>query len=112
MEGVLILDFGSQYSQLIVRRSRELGINAFIIPGNSSFKDIQSYNSKAIILSGGPHFVSQSSTILPDKKIFKLGIPVLGICYGMQSIAHILGGKVVSSPKREYGHAKLFIKDK
>lgn len=109
MEGVLILDFGSQYSQLIVRRSRELGINAVIIPGNSSVKDIQSYSPKAIILSGGPHFVSQKSTILPDRKIFGLRIPILGICYGMQSITHILGGKVISSPKREYGFAKLFI---
>lgn len=109
---VLILDFGSQYNQLIVRRVRELGFDAQIIPGNSKISKIKKVDPVAIILSGGPHNISQKSSYLPDKEIYSLNIPVLGICYGMQVTAHLLGGKVVSSSKREYGNTKISIKNK
>lgn len=109
---VLVLDFGSQYNQLIVRRVRELGFSCQIIAGNTKIKKIKSLDPKAIILSGGPHFVSQRSTYLPDKNIFNLGIPILGICYGMQATAYLLGGRVTSAKKREYGFTKINVKNK
>ncbi|MBS1960336.1 MAG: glutamine-hydrolyzing GMP synthase [Bdellovibrionales bacterium] len=108
---VLILDFGSQYTQLIARRARELGFYSFIIPGTSDFKRIQEFGASAIILSGGPNSVyDQGSPRLP-KEFWEYArtknMPLLGICYGLQLFAHEMGGKVRPAPKREYGRMRV-----
>ncbi len=108
---VLILDFGSQYTQLIARRVRENKVFSKIIPYNTPAKEIALMAPKGLILSGGPASVTQKKSPSPDKGIFKLGIPILGICYGMQCIAEILGGKVKPGKDREYGKVELFIDD-
>jgi len=107
MNKVLILDFGSQYTQLIARRIRELNVYCEILPCNVTLKQVKEFGASAIILSGGPASVRAKGSPSVDKKIFDLGLPVLGICYGMQLISHLLGGKVVPSKFREYGRAKL-----
>lgn len=107
MNKILILDFGSQYTQLIARRIRELHVYCEILPCNVSLAKIQEFGAKAIILSGGPASVRAKGSPKVDKKIFDLQIPVLGICYGMQLMTHLLGGKVIPSKLREYGRAKL-----
>ena len=104
-EKVLIIDFGSQYTQLIARRVRELNIYCEIYPFNKIDFDVNSY--KAIILSGSPFSVRSKDALHIDLKKFKGKIPILGVCYGAQYLAHFSGGKVVSSNKREYGRAKL-----
>ena len=106
---ILILDFGSQYTQLIARRVRENKVFSRIVPFNISAKEIAELSPKGLILSGGPASVIEKKSPLPDKGIFKLGIPILGICYGMQAISTILGGKVKHTKVREYGKAELFI---
>jgi GMP synthase (glutamine-hydrolysing) len=106
---ILILDFGSQYTQLIARRVRENKVFSKIIPYNTPAKEILSLQPKGLILSGGPASVTAKKSPHPDKGIFKLGIPVLGICYGMQVIAEMLGGKVKHAKEHEYGKAELFI---
>lgn len=106
---VLILDFGSQYTQLIARRIREGRVYSRIVPYNISMKEINSIGPKGIILSGGPSSVSDKKSPKIDAKIFKLGLPVLGICYGMQLIAQVFGGKVKHTKDREFGRAELFI---
>jgi len=111
MRPVLVLDFGSQYTQLIARRIRENRVFSRIIPYNTPAEEIKKSNPYGLILSGGPASVYEKNTPLPDRKIFKLGIPVLGICYGMQVIAHIFGGKVKYASSKEYGKAELFIDD-
>jgi GMP synthase (glutamine-hydrolysing) len=108
-ETVLILDFGSQYTQLIARRVRECGVYSEIHPFNIPFEKIQKINPVAIILSGGPSSVYDSDAPHPDEKILKAGIPVLGICYGLQVIAYQLEGEVDRSAKREYGRAQIKI---
>jgi len=108
---ILILDFGSQYTQLIARRIRENRVFSKIIPYNTSAKEIASLLPKGLILSGGPSSVTQKKSPYPDKKIFKLGVPILGICYGMQVIAEMLGGKVKHTKEREFGKVELFIDD-
>jgi GMP synthase (glutamine-hydrolysing) len=108
---ILILDFGSQYTQLIARRIRESKIYSEIFPFNASIEKIKSFNPYGIILSGGPSSVYDKGAPAPDMEVFKLGIPILGICYGMQIIAHYLGGKVAKAQKREYGRAELIIDD-
>lgn len=108
---ILVLDFGSQYTQLIARRIREQKVYSEILPYNVSLHRIKEFAPKGIILSGGPSSVSDRSAPLPDKGIFDLGIPLLGICYGMQLMAHCLGGKVGKAHKREYGRAELLIDD-
>lgn len=108
---VLILDFGSQYTQLIARRVRESKVFSRIIPYNTSADEIAAMQPKGLILSGGPASVVEKKGPSPDKRIFKLGIPILGICYGMQVTAEILGGKVKHTKEREYGKAELFIDD-
>lgn len=108
---ILILDFGSQYTQLIARRVRENKVFSRIIPYNTPAKEIAALLPKGLILSGGPASVTQKKSPYPDKGIFKLGIPILGICYGMQVITEIMGGKVRHSKEREYGKAELFIDD-
>ena len=112
MEKVLILDFGSQYTQLIARRVRELKVYSEIMPCNAELSKIKEYKPSAIILSGGPSSVFEDQAPSVDKHIFDMGLPVLGICYGLQLTAHLLGGKVVPSKNREYGRAALRIKTK
>jgi len=106
---ILILDFGSQYTQLIARRVRENKVFSRIIPYNTTAKEIAAMAPKGIILSGGPASVLDKKSPHPDKGIFKLGVPVLGICYGMQLVAEMLGGKVKHTTGREYGKTELFI---
>ncbi len=106
-EKILILDFGSQYTQLIARRVREANVYSEIHPFDMSAEDIQAFNPKAIILSGGPESVTIESDIKAPEIIFQLNIPLLGICYGMQTMAAQLGGKVESSTMREFGYARV-----
>ncbi|RJO64322.1 MAG: glutamine-hydrolyzing GMP synthase [Candidatus Omnitrophota bacterium] len=110
-EIILILDFGSQYTQLIARRIREHKIFSRIVPYNITAKEITELSPKGIILSGGPSSVVDKKSPLPDARIFKLGIPVLGVCYGMQAIAQLLGGRTKHTKAREYGKAEIFIDD-
>ncbi|MCF8216151.1 MAG: glutamine-hydrolyzing GMP synthase [Chlorobium sp.] len=109
MQSVLVLDFGSQYTQLIARRIRELGIYSEILPYNTTPDTIREHAPKAIILSGGPTSVYGESAILPNEGIFSLGLPILGICYGLQAIAKHFGGEVASSAKQEFGRAKMLV---
>ena len=106
-EKILILDFGSQYTQLIARRVREANVYSEIHPFDISADEIQSFKPKAIILSGGPESVTVESDIKAPEIVFQLNIPVLGICYGMQTMAAQLGGKVESSSMREFGYARV-----
>jgi GMP synthase (glutamine-hydrolysing) len=108
---LLVLDFGSQYTQLIARRVRELGVYSEIHPFNYSIEKIKDQRPVGIILSGGPSSVYETSAPKPDHKIFSLGIPILGICYGLQLFADRMNGKVNSAARREYGKAELFIDD-
>ena len=107
MNRVFVLDFGSQYTQLIARKIRELGVYSEIFPFNVSAERIKGENAQALILSGGPQSVYEEDAPHPSKSLFEMGIPVLGICYGAQLMAHLLGGKVIPSAKREYGFAPL-----
>ena len=104
---ILILDFGSQYTQLIARRIREIGVYCEIYSCDCSADEVKNFNPKGIILSGGPETVTSSDTPRAPQIVFELGIPVLGICYGMQTMAEQLGGKVESSDHREFGYAKI-----
>jgi GMP synthase (glutamine-hydrolysing) len=108
---VLVLDFGSQYSQLIARRVREAGVYCELIDGTTSWSAIRERGPKALILSGGPASVYGDNAPLADPAALEAGIPVLGICYGMQLLAHQLGGRVVSAGKREYGPASVRVED-
>ncbi len=108
---ILILDFGSQYTQLIARRVRVSKVFSRIIPYNMPAKEIAAMSPKGLILSGGPASVTEKKSPYPDKGIFKLGVPVLGICYGMQVITEMLGGKVKHTKEREYGKVELFLDD-
>ncbi len=109
MDTVLIIDFGSQYTKLIARAVRELGVYAEIVPPEISPEEIQRRAPKGVILSGGPASVYAPDAPRIDKRIYELKIPILGICYGMQLIAHDLGGQVLRSDKREYGPSTLQI---
>jgi GMP synthase (glutamine-hydrolysing) len=102
---IIVLDFGSQYTQLIARRLRELSVYSEIWPPDSPAERIRDRNPVGLILSGGPKSVSDPGAPLCDPAIFDLGRPVLGICYGMQLMAHTLGGRVAPAPQREFGHA-------
>ena len=104
---VVILDFGSQYTQVIARRVRECEVYSQILPHDTPAKEIAALNPKGIILSGGPSSVYAKNAPHPDRAIFSLGLPMLGICYGVQLMAHFLGGKVEHGGKREYGHGQL-----
>jgi GMP synthase (glutamine-hydrolysing) len=108
---ILIVDFGSQYNQLIARRVRELHVYCQIEPPDIGISRIRSLAPEGIILSGGPASIYEKDSPKVDSQIFDLGIPVLGICYGMQYMIHALGGKVESAAKREYGLAELRILD-
>ena len=106
---ILVLDFGSQYTQLIARRLREYGVYTEIVPYFEKLDSIKAKNPKGIILSGGPASVYEEGAYKPDYRVFELGIPVLGICYGMQYIAHFFGGSVVRAEAQEFGKAVLEI---
>lgn len=106
---ILVLDFGSQYTQLIARRLREIGVYTEIVPYFEKLDSIQAKNPKGIILSGGPASVYEKNAYKPDSAIFKLGIPILGICYGMQYIADFFGGSVIKAKAQEFGKAHLEI---
>jgi len=107
LDKVLILDFGSQYTQLIARRIRELNVFCEIHPYDIDPSKIQEFAAKAIILSGGPNSVYELETPKAPAVIFDLNVPILGICYGMQTLCEQLGGKVMHSEKREFGHAQI-----
>ena len=108
-ETLIILDFGSQYTQLIARRVREQKVFCRILPYHAKLEEILRDDPKGIILSGSPANVYARKAPIPDRRIFEAGIPVLGICYGLQVIAHLFGGKVHKSDKREYGFAEVMV---
>ena len=108
-QSIVVLDFGSQYSQLIARRIRELNVFSAVLPCNASLDEIRSYSPVGIILSGGPSSVYDKDAPVTDPGIFDLGLPVLGICYGLQYMVFALGGKVRPADKHEYGHAEVTI---
>ena len=110
-EQIVILDFGSQYTQVIARRIRECNVYSSILRYDAPAKNIAALKPSGLILSGGPASVYAPDAPLPDKGIFKLGVPVLGICYGVQILAHFLGGKVEPGPKREFGKGTLTVRD-
>lgn len=110
-EPILILDFGSQFTQLIARRIRELNVYCEIHPFNVPFSTIESFGAKGIVLSGGPSSVYAADAPIPDQRIYSLGVPVLGICYGLQLIAFQNGGAVTKAPRREFGRAQLLMDD-
>jgi len=108
---ILILDYGSQYTQLIARRVREAHVYCEIHPFHSGLEAVRAFQPRGIILSGSPSSVYEKSAPLNPPELFRLGIPTLGICYGMQLMTHLLGGKVAGSSKREFGRSELFIDD-
>jgi GMP synthase (glutamine-hydrolysing) len=111
LEQIIILDFGSQYTQVIARRVRECSVYSQILPYHTPAVKIAALKPGGIILSGGPSSVYAKNAPLPDKNIFSLGVPVLGICYGVQLLAQFLGGKVEKGLKREYGKGTLRVTD-
>src|SRR5271169_4596076 len=110
-EQIVILDFGSQYTQVIARRVRECSVYSTIIHFNTPAAKIAALKPSGIILSGGPSSVYAPDAPLPDQTIFELGVPVLGICFGVQLFAQFLGGKVEKGLKREYGKGTLCVTD-
>jgi GMP synthase (glutamine-hydrolysing) len=110
-EKVLILDFGSQYTQLIARRVRELKVYCEIHPYIMTLQDVREFAPKGIILSGGPRSVYDRDAPSVDPELFDLGVPILGICYGIQLLNHLLGGEVAPAASREYGHKPFTITD-
>ena len=111
-DSILILDFGSQYTQLIARRVRELGVYAEILPCNAPIAEIEAFNPRAIILSGSPYSVYAPDAPKAAHEVFTMGKPILGLCYGLQLIAYEMGGEVDKSAKREYGRAEIIVEDK
>ncbi|OJF90311.1 glutamine-hydrolyzing GMP synthase [Alkalibacterium sp. 20] len=112
LEKLVVLDFGSQYNQLITRRIREFGVYSELLPHTTTAEELKNMNVKGIIFSGGPMSVYDENAFSVDPKIFELGIPILGICYGMQLMSYLLGGEVRPSQNREYGKAEISIKDR
>lgn len=108
---LLVLDFGSQFTQLIARRLRELSVYSEILPFNTPLEAIRAKRPVGLILSGGPKSVSDTDAPRCDPRVLELGVPTLGICYGMQLMTDLLGGRVESSPHREFGHAMLHVAD-
>jgi GMP synthase (glutamine-hydrolysing) len=106
-QSIVVLDFGAQYSQLIARRIREQKVFSVVLPCTASLDEIRSYAPAGIVLSGGPSSVYDRDAPTADDRVFALGLPVLGICYGLQLMAHKLGGRVRAAEKREYGHAMV-----
>jgi len=110
-QSIVVLDFGAQYSQLIARRIREQNVFSVVLPCTAPIDEIKSYAPAGIILSGGPSSVYDQDAPVADPRVFSLGLPVLGICYGLQLMTHVLCGKVRPADKREYGHATVEILD-
>src|SRR5438477_8882276 len=110
-EQIVILDFGSQYTQVIARRIRECNVYSIIVRYDTPAKELAAMAPKGLILSGGPASVYATDAPLPDRAIFKLKVPVLGICYGLQLLAHYLGGKVEPGTRREFGKGTLRVRD-
>jgi GMP synthase (glutamine-hydrolysing) len=110
-QSIVVLDFGAQYSQLIARRIREQSIFSVVLPCTASLEEIRGYSPVGIVLSGGPCSVYDADAPPADPRVLQLGLPVLGICYGLQFMVHALGGKVRAADKREYGHADVEIQD-
>ncbi len=108
---IAILDFGSQYSELIARRVRETQVYSEVLHYSIAMEDLRKLNPKGIILSGGPNSVYDPYAPKCNPEIWDLGVPVLGVCYGMQLMVQALGGKVEQADKGEYGKASLFISD-
>src|SRR5262245_59374048 len=106
---IVVLDFGSQFTQLIARRLRELSVYSEILPFNTPLAEIRARRPVGIVLSGGPRSVSETSAPRCEPAVFEAGVPVLGICYGMQLMTDALGGEVAPAPQREYGHATIRI---
>ena len=109
MDRICVLDFGAQYAQLIARRVRELSVYSEILPCTEPVEKVLAAGYKGIILSGGPSSVYDDGAPLPDKRLFEAGIPVLGICYGMQAMGYLLGGEVVPAERPEYGPADFLL---
>ena len=107
---ILILDFGSQYSQLIARRIREIGVYCELLPYDVSLHFIEKFKPNGIILTGGPDTVSQTGSARAPDIVFELGVPILGICYGMQTMAVQLGGDARNAKKAEYGFDQIIKK--
>lgn len=110
LEKIIVLDFGSQYNQLITRRIREFGVYSELLSHKLTAQEIKEMNPKGIIFSGGPNSVFDQGAFAIDEEIFELGIPILGICYGMQLMAYDLGGKVEQADNKEYGQAFIDVK--
>jgi GMP synthase (glutamine-hydrolysing) len=108
---IVILDFGSQYTQLIARRIREQNVFSVVLPCTAPLSEIQALHPLGIVLSGGPSSVYDADAPAADPRLLELGVPVLGICYGLHFIVHHLGGKVRSGDKREYGHAEVTVEN-
>ncbi len=106
-QSIVVLDFGAQYSQLIARRIREQNVFSVVLPCTAQLEEIKSYRPAGIILSGGPSSVYDPDAPPADEQVLHLGLPVLGICYGLQFMVYKLGGKVRAADKREYGHAEV-----
>src|SRR5690348_3257075 len=106
---VLILDFGAQYTQLIARRVRELGVYCEIHPWDITDAEVRAFQPRGVILSGGPESVTDANPPKSPEAVFTLGVPVLGICYGMQTMAQQLGGRVAPSTEREFGYAEVTV---
>src|SRR5882724_12591721 len=106
---ILILDFGAQYTQLIARRVRELGVYCEIHPWDISDDEVRAFKPRGVILSGGPESVTDAQPPKAPQSVFTLGVPVLGICYGMQTMAQQLGGRVAASTEREFGYAEVTV---
>ena len=109
LPSIVVLDFGSQYTQLIARRIREQNVFSVVLPCTAKLQEVRSYNPVGIILSGGPCSVYDVDAPPADPEVLNLGLPVLGICYGLQFMTHILGGTVHAASKREYGHAEVSV---
>src|SRR3979411_2383156 len=106
---ILILDFGAQYTQLIARRVRELGVYCEIHPWDIPDDEVRTFKPRGVILSGGPESVTDAQPPKAPAGVFTLGVPVLGICYGMQTMAQQLGGHVAASTEREFGYAEVTV---
>ncbi|PIY44201.1 MAG: GMP synthase (glutamine-hydrolyzing), partial [Armatimonadetes bacterium CG_4_10_14_3_um_filter_59_10] len=110
-ETVVVLDFGAQYGQLIARNIRQCRVYCQILPHNAPLEEIRRLNPMGIVLTGGPASVYENKAPRCDPAIYHSGIPILGICYGFQLMAHDLGGEVIPSPKREFGKTELQVLD-
>lgn len=109
VQKIIVLDFGGQYKELIARKVRALKVMSVIMSGDTPIERIQKENPIGIILTGGPHSVYKEDSLHADKALFDLGVPVLGICYGMQFMAHTLGGEVSPCAISEYGKTKTTV---